>query len=385
MSELFTVSAPGLAAFTAAEMVALGLQPGAIDAGGEEGGVTFEGGQREIYLANLHLRTASRVLMRLGTFYAAAFSELRKKASRLAWESLLRPDQPIALRVTCHQSKLYHSGAVAERVAGAIGDRLDRPIPLVKFDENGEETPVLIVVRLVKDLCTISLDTSGAHLHRRGYRQAVAKAPLRETLAAGLLMAAGWDGSTPLLDPFCGSGTIPIEAALLARRIPPGRQRNFAFMDWMDFNRELWNSLLKKADEQTVKINPLIQASDRDAGAIQMARANAERAGVLDAIEFTHQAVSAIHPPVTPGSVVTNPPYGVRVRSGHDLRNLYDQLGKVLRLNCPGWEAAILSSDAMLLGHTGLAFERRYSFNNGGIRVQLACAKIPSPAPDAVR
>lgn len=376
MSELYAVSAPGLAQFTAAELAALSLKPILSEVTGEEGGVTFEGNQREIYLANLHLRTASRVLIRLGQFYAAAFSELRKKASRLAWETILHPGQAVALRVTCHESKLYHSGAVAERVAGAIADRLGKPIQAVRFDENAAETPALVIVRLVNNQCTLSLDTSGAHLHRRGYRQAVAKAPLRETLAAGLLMAAGYTGDAPFLDPFCGSGTLPIEAALIARHMAPGRLRHFAFMDWPDFNAALWNELRQQAEDQIQKTSPIIQGSDRDAGAVEMARSNAARAAVLDAIEFTHQAVSAIHPPSDPGFVVTNPPYGVRVRSAHDLRNLYDQFGKVLRLNCPGWQAAILCSDSSLLGHIGLTYGQRYFFNNGGLQVQLACAKI---------
>lgn len=378
MSELFAVSAPGLAPFTFAELAALGLKPGKPLADGEEGGVTFQGGTREIYLANLHLRTASRVLMRFGQFYAAAFPELRKKAARLPWESVLQPGQRVALRVTCRQSKLYHSGAVAERVAGAINDRLGQTVTVTKYDEDSSEPPALIVVRLVNNQCTISLDTSGTHLHRRGYRQAVAKAPLRETLAAGLLMASGWDGSTPLLDPFCGSGTIPIEAAMLARRIAPGRLRRFAFMDSPGFDTNLWQEIVQQANDAVLPSGPILQASDRDAGAVQMARANSLRAGVSEMIEFYQRAVSSIQPPQIPGTVVTNPPYGVRVRSGHDLRNLYDQFGKVLRANCPGWQAAILCSDPVLLGHTRLKFDRRYFFNNGGINVQLACAIITS-------
>jgi len=199
---------------------------------------------------------------------------------------------------------------------------------------------------------------------------------LRETLAAGLLMAAGWDGASPLLDPFCGSGTIPIEAALLSRKIAPGRLRRFAFMDWPGFDPTQWQALLTLADQAVLDGAPVLQASDRDAGAIESARANAARAGVLDAIEFTQQAVSAIQPPRQPGWVVTNPPYGVRVRSAHDLRNLYDQLGNILRLQCPGWHVAILGSDPILIGHTRLQFEKRFPFINGGIQVQLACAMI---------
>ena len=378
MSELFAVCSPGLEQFTAAELSALGLKPGSIETDPEEGGITFTGGQLEIYRANLHLRTASRILLRFGQFYAAAFSELRKKASRLPWEAYLQVNQPVALRVTCHQSKLYHSAAVAERVAGAICDRLGQQIEIVKFDENIAEPAALVLVRLVNNQCNISLDTSGSHLHRRGYRLAAAKAPLRETLAAGLLMAAGWDGSSPLLDPFCGSGTIPIEAAMMAQHIAPGRSRRFGFMAWPDFNRGLWKKLLEQSEGQNQPVFPIIQGSDRDAGAVKMAQANAERAGVLKAIEFSHRAISAIQPPSNPGMVVTNPPYGVRVRSGHDLRDLYEQFGYVLRLHCSGWNAAILCSDPVLLGHTRLSFERHYSFNNGGIPVQLACSRIPA-------
>ncbi len=386
MSDLFAVSAPGLVGFTASELAAIGFKTGAQLDEDEDGGVAFSGGLPEIYRANLHLRTASRILLRFGQFYAAAFSELRKKASRLPWEKYLRADQPVALRVTCHNSKLYHSGAVAERVLGAIGDRLNQPVPAARFDESSDAPPQLIVVRLVNNQCKISIDTSGAHLHRRGYRKAVAKAPLRETLAAGLLMAAGWDGASPLLDPFCGSGTIPIEAALLSRKIAPGRLRQFAFMDWPGFDPTQWQALLTLADQAVLDSAPVLQASDRDAGAIESARANASRAGVLDAIEFTQQAVSAIQPPRQPGWVVTNPPYGVRVRSSHDLRNLYEQFGKVLQLTCAGWHAAILGSDPILLGHTRMKFDRSFSFNNGGINVQLVCGKIPpnenkSPEP----
>jgi putative N6-adenine-specific DNA methylase len=251
-------------------------------------------------------------------------------------------------------------------------------VPAARYDENSDLPAQLVVVRLINNQCTLSIDTSGAHLHRRGYRKAVAKAPLRETLAAGLLMAAGWDGASPLLDPFCGSGTIPIEAALLARKIAPGRLRRFAFMDWPDTDPTQWQTLLNQADQAVLAGGPILQASDRDAGAIESARANAARAGVLDAIEFTQRAVSAIQPPRQPGWVVTNPPYGVRVRSAHDLRNLYEQFGKVLQLTCPGWHAAILGSDPVLLGHTRLKFDRNFSFNNGGIQVDLACTVIPA-------
>ena len=243
----------------------------------EGGGVEFSGDLRAVYRANLHLRTASRILVRVGNFFRAeTFPELEERASRLPWERFLRPGQPISMRVTCHKSKLYHTDAVARTVMEGLGRRLGAASDLVKASEEGddEQPAQLVIVRIVEDRCTASLDSSGIPLHKRGYRQALAKAPLRETLAAGMLLASGWDRRSPLLDPFCGSGTIPIEAALLAAGLPPGLHRRFAFMDWPDFDATLWESIL---DQVTPPANPrpAILASDRDAGAIAMARANA--------------------------------------------------------------------------------------------------------------
>lgn len=374
MNAFFAVSAPGLAPFMAQELARLG-QAGQV----EEGGVAFGGELAELYRANLCLRTASRVLVRLGSFYAAAFSELRKKAARLPWGHYLSPGQPVALRVTCHRSRLYHSDAVAERLAGAIGDCLGRLPPVEKFDEDMEgRVPQLVVVRLAQDLCTISIDSSGALLHRRGYRLATAKAPLRETLAAGILLASGWDARSPLLDPFCGSGTIAIEAALLAAGQPPGAARRFAFMDWPDFQPAVWESMRARHIPAGARPAVILQASDRDAGAVRLAQANAERAGVGGCIDFSCRAVSAIEPPPGPGWVVTNPPYGLRVGADRDLRNLYARLGDVLRLHCPGWQVAILGSDTNLLSQTRLKLDTSLGLVNGGVNVRLGCGRVPA-------
>lgn len=398
LDKLFAVSAPGLESYTAQELRQLGLltaegrpynrsAPSLRDE--EAGGVEFSGDLRSIYLANLWLRTASRVVVRLGEFYAAAFSELRKKAGRLDWERYLAPGQAVALRVTCHRSKLYHSDAVAERVAGAIGDRLGHLPVVMKFDEQAEAVlPQLVIIRLVHDRCTISVDSSGALLHRRGYRLATAKAPLRETLAAGMLLASGWDKESPLIDPFCGSGTIPIEAAMLATgkapglaaHAEPGGRRHFAFMDWPRYEASVWQALQEDALQQgQFKREKLagklhIQASDRDAGAIAMAQENAERAGVSEWIEFSCRAVSAIEPPQVgsmAGWVVTNPPYGVRVSAGKDLRNLYAQFGHVLREKCPGWRVAILCSEPTLLHRIEMKLDTSLALVNGGVKVNL--------------
>jgi len=189
--------------------------------------------------ANLWMRTASRVIVRIAEFRARTFFELERHARKIAWERVLQPGQPVAMRVTCKKSKLYHTDAVAERLAASIERRLGAESRLQASegsvdDEPERDTPAeqLFVVRMFKDECTVSADTSGALLHLRGYRQALAKAPLRETLAAGLLMGSGWTGQTHLTDPMCGSGTIPIEGALMARRMAPGIKRRFSFLEW---------------------------------------------------------------------------------------------------------------------------------------------------------
>jgi putative N6-adenine-specific DNA methylase len=400
MEKLFAVSAPGLEPYTALELVQMGMLPpdqrGDIPEARqpvrtlpeEGGGINFTGDLRTIYLANLHLRTANRVLVRLGEFYAAAFSELRKKASRLAWGRYLRPGQPVAINVTCHHSRLYHSDAVAERIVGAIGDCLGQLPQVMKSDSNSLRPEdqanfhtQLVVVRLVHDLCTISIDSSGELLHRRGYRLATAKAPVRETLAAGMLLASGWDRVSPLVDPFCGSGTIAIEAAMMALGIAPGCSRRFAFMGWQDYDPTLWDAIVeenrfimenqKRERQRGLKI----LASDRDAGAVQIAQANASRIGVEQDIEFLCQAVSAIEP-VGTGWVVTNPPYGLRVSASKDLRDLYAQFGKVLRTKCPEWHVAILCNDIHLLRNTGLQFDTSLALVNGGLSVRLACGVV---------
>jgi putative N6-adenine-specific DNA methylase len=388
MPNFFAVCAPGLESFTARELVALGLRIAApppasgessqiMDEGEGAGGVEFRGSLADLYRANLHLRTASRVWLQLGSFFADTFSDLGRRAKRLAWEDYLKPGLPVSLRVSCQRSKLFHSGGVAERILGSIGARLGRIPPAGKLQEDPEgDSPPLIMVRLVENRCTASLDSSGALLHRRGYRLATAKAPLRETLAAGMLLASGWDLKSPLLDPFCGAGTIPIEAALMARRIAPGLRRRFAFMDWPNFDEGAWEDQRAEAREVQVKSGPLVIASDRDAGAIQAARENAERAGVADGIDFSCRALSSVDPPQGSGWVVTNAPYGVRLGVSEDLFKLYTRFGRVLRMKCPGWQVTMLGNSIQLLSATGLPFDLGISTRNGGVKVRLARGRV---------
>jgi putative N6-adenine-specific DNA methylase len=384
--QLFAVSSPGLEPFTAQELHELGgklrhpwpkhtVTPKEI--GDEGGGVEFAGSLADVYRANLHLRTASRVLLRLGTFLAASFPELRRKASRLSWESFLLPGRPVALRVTCHKSRLYHQGAVAERLVGAISDRLGGLPPVQKFTETASASlPQLILVRLKENLCTVSVDSSGEILHRRGYRLVTAKAPLRETLAAGMLLASQWDISSPLIDPFCGSGTIAIEAALMAHQWPPGRFRRFAFMEWPIFDAKTWEKVLGATGPSERASLPRLIGSDRDAGAIEAARANARRAGVAESIEFSIRPISAMESSSGPGWIVTNPPYGIRTDSNRDLRNLYARFGRLLRDKCAGWQITMLCSSQMLLQSTGLKFDDGIILDNGGLRVKLVRGRI---------
>lgn len=379
MESFFAVAAPGLEPFTAQELRNLGLLELDTEVASETspavvqpGGIAFRGDLTTLYRANLYLRTATRVLLRMGEFYVAAYSELRRKLRRLDWPRFLTPGQRVNIRVTCHKSKLSHSGDVADHVADAIAHRIGGPIDRQKSeDDEGGDAVRLIVVRLARDQCSVSIDTSGEPLYRRGYRQAVAKAPLRETVAAALLMAAEWDMRSPLLDPFCGSGVIPIEAALMASGVAPGRNRHFAFMDWPDFDALRWSELVAQTPvpESVADTPPVIVGSDRDAGAVRMAQENAERAGVSERVRFMCHAISAVKVPPQPGWVVTNPPYGIRISGGEDLRNLYAQLGNVLRAQSVGWRVGILCGDRQLLAKTQLSLDTSLAFMTGGMRV----------------
>ena len=401
--ELFASTAPGLESIAAGELKSLGAR------GRQEiGGVAFTGDLDRLYEANLWLRTASRVVVRLGQFHASTFYELERRAKKLPWADFLPASGPVRLRVTCRKSKLYHSDAVAERVMAAIGESASRVIETSAEgfnDERGDadhadeaehaedsgsgeseariggEPSQLFIVRIVHDEVEVSADSSGELLHRRGYRKEIAKAPLRETLAAAMILASGWRKGESLLDPMCGSGTIPIEAALLARGIAPGLQRKFQFMSWPTFDGGVWNERLEKARDSITPSVERIRGSDRDAGAIQAAARNAERAGVADTIQFSTQAMSgsiAELEDVVKGTgwILTNPPYGVRMGESDDLRNLYARLGTELRTK-QGWRVGILTSDAALIRQTRLSLVPRFSTSNGGIPVSFLVSEKP--------
>jgi len=366
--EIFAVAAPGLETILARELEGLGI----IGAEVVEGGVSFRGNIAQLYEANLALRVASRVIVRVARFHADSFHELERRAKKIPWNEYLAPGARVRFRVTCRKSRLYHSDAVAQRFADAVNARIGNVSieTATDDDDSADAAPTqLFIVRITHDDCVVSVDSSGELLHRRGYRLATGKAPLRETLAAAMVLASGWDSTRPLIDPMCGSGTIAIEAALLARGIAPGINRTFAFQNWPSYQKEVWQQLISKGSVRG--IIGVILASDRDDGVVKMAVENATRAGLREAIQFERKAVSAINPPQPPGSVITNPPYGARVGETGPLRNLYAQLGKTLRSKAPGYSLAFLSADRKLDAALKIPLETELRTTNGGIPVRL--------------
>ncbi len=381
--DCFAVAAPGLEPLLGRELAGLGIR-----ARVTTGGVAFHGGARELYTANLHARTASRILVRFGSFRATAFYELEKRARAVEWGRFLAPGRPVSFRVSSHASRLYHQGAIEERLQEAAIRAGAVLAPPTTEDDEGEQAQ-LFVVRVVRDEFVLSADASGAPLHQRGYRQALARAPLRETLAAAMLLAARWDSATPLLDPLCGSGTIPIEGALLARRIAPGlanpshEPRSYAFQSWGDYDEGVWQRLVSEAQASILpEAAAPVLARDRDAGAMRATSENAQRAGVLESIGAERAPLSALTPPLAaaPGAVVTNPPYGKRVGDPGPLRDLYATLGNVARARLPGWSLALLSADRSLDQQLGLPLEMAFQTRNGGIPVRCLVGRVPGAA-----
>jgi putative N6-adenine-specific DNA methylase len=375
--DVFTITAPGLEALTARELHALGVSARVVAAGG----IAWRGTLAELYAANLRLRTASRLVVRVDRFHASSFHELERRAKRVPWARFVGASDVVRFRVTCHKSALYHSGAVAQRLAESVAHATGaRALDAATSDDADDASDVpadasrpeqLFVVRVDHDAVTLSADSSGALLHRRGYRLATAKAPLRETIAAAMLLASGWDAGTPLVDPMCGSGTIGIEGALLARRMAPGRLRGFRFQAWPDADAALWRTVLETARSEEIAELPVpIILSDRDAGAVEAAASNAARADVAGDLTIVQRPLSAMELPGPAGWVITNPPYGIRV--GSDVRNLYSRLGALMRGAPPGWRLGMLSASPALERQLRLPLEQVFGTRNGGIRVHFA-------------
>jgi len=357
--EIFLAAPPGLEAALFAEVRGKGFrQPRQV-----EGGVVLRGLWPEVWRANLWVRGAGRVLARIAEFHAGHLAELDQKARRVDWASVLRPDIPFRVEASCSGSRIYHSGAAEQRIEAAIRATLGAPV--------AKQGGVLVRARIERDTCTISVDTSGEPLHKRGFKEAVNAAPMRETMAALFLRECGFDGAEPVVDPMCGSGTFVIEAAEIAARLNPGRSRRFAFEDLATFDAASWAAM--RAPRGVREPAFRFHGMDRDAGAVAMARANAERAGVAGFCTFQQAPISALVPPEgPPGLVIVNPPYGTRLGDRRELLPLYQVLGQVLRRGFAGWRVGLVAAEARLAQATGLPFlDPGPPVPHGGLRVTL--------------
>ncbi|WP_371060387.1 class I SAM-dependent RNA methyltransferase [Rhodosalinus sp. 5P4] len=355
--EIFLAAPPGLEPVLADEAREKGFDVTATVAGG----VLARGGWQEVWRANLELRGAGRVLVRLVGFPAVHLAQLDKRARRVPWGEVFRTDTPVRVEASCRRSRIYHEKAAAQRVAQALGGA---GVPV------SDEAELRVLVRIENNLVEISLDSSGSPLHRRGHKQAVGKAPLRETLAALFLRAAGFDGAEPVVDPMCGSGTFVIEAAEIAAGLAPGRDRTFAFERLAGFDPTRWDAMRAT---RAARDGPLrFHGFDRDAGAVRMSLENAARAGVDGRCAFARQAISDLVPPEgAPGLVIANPPYGGRIGDMGALRALYGRFGEVMRARFAGWRVALVTSEDTLARASGLPLGAGPQVPHGGLRVRL--------------
>jgi putative N6-adenine-specific DNA methylase len=358
--DAFVVCTPGLEPMVQSELTRLGVRPANPTHGGVNCTVTWP----QLWAIHLKSRLATRVLVRLARFKADGFDTLQAGLARIEWNAWLPEGGVTVVAATDGKSKLFHTGAIEERVAAQLG--------------RGEGDQQ-VMVRVVRDVATVSLDASGLALHKRGYRGPAGKAPMRESLAVALLTAGEWDVRKPLVDPFCGSGTIAIEAAMIARRMAPGRHRSFSFMKWPSFDQNAWDRLLKGADNDVIERCPVIVATDRDEGAVAAALHNAASAGVADNVVVERRSVSDLALPDRAGWLVSNPPYGSRV-GGPDVRDLYDRFGAVLRERAVGWHVALLASRDTPIARMHLPLVPMLETSNGGIHVAVHTGTV-TPTP----
>ncbi|MDT8440508.1 MAG: THUMP domain-containing protein [Desulfuromonadales bacterium] len=365
---LFATTAKGLEPLLATELRQLGMA----GVTPQRGGVAFAGGRDAGYRACLQLRTANRVLRPLGQMTVVTAEDLYRETAALPWEDYLSPAMTLAVDANLRDSALTHSQFVALKAKDAIVDRLrDKCGRRPNIDP--KRADLRVNLHLVANQCTVSLDLAGRGLHRRGYRHDASLAPLRETLAAGLLLASGWNRQSPLVDPMCGSGTLPLEAGLLASNTPPGLlDPDFSFCRWPDFDAAAWQQIL---DEARTGCRPLadgqILGADRDRKAVTMARRNAGRLAFADAIDWQTVDFASLRPPQRRGLLICNPPYGERLGDQEKLAPLYQQLGDNLKQHWTGWTAWIFTGNLPLAKRIGLKPNKRIVLYNGAIECRL--------------
>ena len=368
--DFFVVAAPGLEELCLAELTALGLNGRPI-----AGGVAFAGRLPDCYLANLHLRTASRVLMRVHSFHAVHFSELERQVGPFAWELFLKPGALDKIHVTTHRCRLHHTDAIAVRVREGIERRLG---PSAQGDPGGASQRLF--VRGVHDRFTVSIDSSGENLYLRGLKTHPGRAPLRETIAAAALIRGGFTGAETLLDPMCGTGSFSLEAALIAKKIPAGWFRDFAFRGWPGFRPQGWDHLRRKAAETfSARGVPRIFASDIDPAACNALESSLKTHGLSDVAAVACRDFFTLDPRELtdrPGVVVINPPYGRRIGTLAESRELRGAILARVREHYPGWKFILVApADADL---PGMGFpEKAYPCFHGGLRVSIIVGEVP--------
>ncbi|MFD1673301.1 THUMP domain-containing class I SAM-dependent RNA methyltransferase [Alicyclobacillus fodiniaquatilis] len=360
---LVATCAFGLEALTARELQDLGYETK-----NENGHVRFTGDNAAIARANLWLRTAERVFIELASFPAATFEELFQGVLAVPWEEILPRDAQIPVIGKSVKSTLHSVPACQSITKKAIVERLQRTYKQASFDETG--APYKIEVSLLKDVATIRIDTSGSGLHRRGYRKLNATAPLRETLAAALVLLSRWDAHRPFVDPMCGSGTIAIEAALYGLRRAPGLLRAFAAEDWPSLASDVFTSARNEAQDLERDVPLDITASDHDAEVLELARRHVQYARLDRVIHIEQADARRFQPEETYGCIISNPPYGERLMTVRETELLYKQIGQTFRkLNT--WSVFLLTSHPNFERLYGARADKRRKLYNGRIETQL--------------
>lgn len=345
----------------------------------EDGRVTFEGDEEAICRANIFLRTAERVMIQVGRFKATTFEELFQGIKNLPWEEYIPEDGKFWVKkASSINSKLFSPSDIQSIAKKAMVERMKQKYHKEWFKEDGASYPVRIF--LLKDEVTVALDTSGDSLHKRGYRTMTSKAPLTETLAASLIMLTPWRKDRILVDPFCGSGTFPIEAAMIAANVAPGMNRDFTAEEWTNMiDRKLWYECVKEAEDMidtTVKVD--IQGYDIDGDVIKAARENAKRAGVEHMIHFQQRAVADLSHPKKYGFIITNPPYGERLEDKADLPALYTQIGQAYQ-RLDSWSMFLITSYTDTEKYIGRKADKNRKIYNGMLKTYFYQFLGPKP------
>ncbi|MEE0746037.1 MAG: class I SAM-dependent RNA methyltransferase [Anaerovoracaceae bacterium] len=309
----------------------------------EDGKVTYMGDERAIVRSNLWLRSADRVLLKMAEFEAREFEELFQRTKALDWEQLVPLDGKFTVTGTSVKSRLHSVPACQKIVKKAIVEKLKEFYDVETFPETGAQYTVKVTI--LKDRVTLTIDTSGAGLHKRGYRQADVAAPIKETLAAALVQLSFWKAGRILVDPCCGSGTIPIEAAMIGRNIAPGLNRSFACEEWELIEKDIWREE-KKAAFQAIDYNAELEiyGYDINGRAVRAAMENAQEAGVDDCIAFRRQDVAKLEPTGENGIIIVNPPYGERIGEEAQIKEIYKALGGFLK-DYPDWSLFMITTD----------------------------------------